>query len=147
MYVFCMKHDGKKRSDLTTGIILSNCWKRRASGRLRPLVPLHLSGPQTPRRSSLIAHSFTSSYAPDSPLYTYFTQRFEFFYLLLASFIYIVHISRGRGLNSFIYYQPPLYTQFTYVEVEVGILLFIIKHFIYIVHIRGGRGGNSFIYY
>ena len=61
MHVFCMKRDGKKRSDLTTRIILSNCQKRRASGRLRPLVPLPLSGPQTPRRSSLIAHSFTAT--------------------------------------------------------------------------------------
>jgi hypothetical protein len=25
MNVFCMKRDGKKRSDLTTGIALSNC--------------------------------------------------------------------------------------------------------------------------
>jgi hypothetical protein len=39
MHVFCMKRDGKKRSDLTTGIALSNCYKRWPSGGLGPLYP------------------------------------------------------------------------------------------------------------
>ena len=70
-----MKRDGKKRSDLTTGIALSNCYKRwpseggasppDPSTRASAVDPMGALGiPQTPRRSSLIAHSLTSSYAP-----------------------------------------------------------------------------------
>ena len=88
--------------------------------------------------------------------------------LLFIIILFYIHISH-RGLNSVIYYQPPLYTQLTYGDVEVGIPLFIIillfmhsshtqrqrfeffylllASFIYIVHIRRGRGGNFFIYY
>ena len=84
MHVFCMKRDGKKRSQ-----------KRWPSGGLRPpgpptrasaLDPMGALGvPQTPRRSSLIAHSFSSSYSKSRryPIYAATQQDYLKMYVFL----------------------------------------------------------------
>ena len=64
-----MKRDGKKgaieQQELPSLIARS----AGLPGVFLPLDPMGALGiPQTPRRSSLIAHSFTSSYAPDRPI-------------------------------------------------------------------------------